>query len=107
MIATAFFRLSLLFKNETYQQEVDRDGNAEDRYGRPCFRNPDIQEQVEQEDMQKIVAQMRTAKSHRLSPRGLSSEGEVGAEVEVGDKADKVADGVGHIHIHKPPENSV
>ena len=81
MIVTAFFRMSLLFENKAYQQEVDRNGNAEHGNRCQCLRNPHVEEQVEQGYMQQIVAQVCAAEPHRLSPRGLSAEGEVGTKL--------------------------
>ena len=61
-----FLRLSvqpLIFKDEPYEQKIDRNSNGKHRYGRQRFGNAQPQKQIQQPHVKQVIDQMRTTKT--------------------------------------------
>lgn len=100
-----FLRLSvqpLIFKDEPYEQKIDRNSNGKHRYGRQRFGNAQPQKQIQQPHVKQVIDQMRTTKTESFAPRRLLSEREISRQIEVGYKTDGITQRIGHIDIDDP-----
>ena len=75
------------------------DGNRRHirRYAQP-------QEEVEQDDVEHIVDRMTSGEACELAPGRPGAKGEDAREPEVCEKACNVGHGVGHVHLHRAPQ---
>lgn len=105
-----FLRLSaqpLVFKDEPHEQEIDRNGNGKHRHRRQRLGNAQPQKQIQQPHVKQIVDQMGATETKSPAPRRPLPEREVSRQIEVGHKADGIAQRIGHIDIDDPLQDKI
>ena len=93
--SSLFILHSSLFKEESYEQEVDGDADAERRNHRHLLHQSQSDEKVQEECLHTVVDDMRESESCSSLGVGFHLEGVAGAGDEVEDETENVCQGVG------------
>ena len=57
--------------------------------------------------MQEVVYEVRSPKAERFSPGRLFAEGEVGGQIEIGNEAESITEGIGYVDIDEPLQHEI